>query len=326
MDEEIFMYSPTTRLLTILELLQSHHRMRGGEIARRLEVSVRTVRRYIVMLQDMGIPIEAERGQDGAYYLGRGYKLPPLMFNNDEAIGVVLGLLMLRANQFPVNPVAIEGTLAKVERVMPEILLEQVRGLQTAITFSQPNHPSLVQADFVSVLSGAIQTSNSVLLVYQAFDGHQTERIFNPYGIVYHLGYWYTAGFCHLRKDLRTFRLDRVVTLKKIEQSFEKPSEFDTLQNVLDSLATMSGVYTVEILLHATIEQVRQVLLPTAGIFEETTAGIIWRRETHDLNWIGYLILQFDFPISIHQPKELRDLMQHLANKAMSIAEDSTGI
>ena len=84
------MYSPTTRLLTILELLQSHHHMSGSELARRLEVEVRTVRRYIVMLQDMGIPIEAERGPEGAYHLRRGYKLPPLMFNDAEAVALTL--------------------------------------------------------------------------------------------------------------------------------------------------------------------------------------------------------------------------------------------
>jgi predicted DNA-binding transcriptional regulator YafY len=314
------MYSPTTRLLTILELLQSNHRMSGAEIARRLEVTVRTVRRYIVMLQDMGIPIEAERGQDGAYYLGRGYKLPPLMFNNDEAVAVVLGLLLMRAYQFPVNPVAIEGTLAKVERVMPEILLEQVRGLQTAITFSHLDAPRYLQPYFIAVLSSAVQQTNSVLLGYQSFDGSQTERVFDPYGIVYHMGYWYTSGFCHLRGDLRTFRIDRVISLQMMDSSFNPPPEFDALQNVLDALATMSGRFPVEIVLHGTREQVQKFLLPTAGILEETEAGIVWRRETYDLDWIAHLLLQFDFPITIRQPDELRQIMQQLGDKAMRLA------
>jgi predicted DNA-binding transcriptional regulator YafY len=78
------MYSPSTRLLTVLELLQSYKQMGGAELAQRLEVDVRSIRRYIVMLQDMGIPIEAERGPYGAYTLMRGYKLPPLMFTDSE--------------------------------------------------------------------------------------------------------------------------------------------------------------------------------------------------------------------------------------------------
>lgn len=316
------MYSPTTRLLTILELLQSHHRMSGSQLAQRLEVSVRSVRRYIAMLQDMGIPVEAERGQDGAYYLGRGYKLPPLMFNNTEAIALVLGLLMMRAYQIPIEIAAIEGALAKIERVMPERLLDQVRGLQTAITFSASPPPSQLQSHFVSRLSTAVQQGNRVFLRYLAFSGNQTARLFDPYGIVYHMGYWYTTGYCHLRDNLRTFRIDRIVDLEPFAQSFERPTDFDVLQHVLDTLATMSGTYPVEIVLHTTIEQVHKLLSPTAGTLEETEEGIIWHRETYDLKWIAHLLLQFDFPVTIRQPTELREMMQHLATKALHIAGD----
>src|SRR5260221_3377327 len=97
------MYSPTTRLLAVLELLQSYKQMSGTELARRLEVHVRTVRRYIVMLQDMGIPVEAERGPYGAYQLQRGYKLPPLMYTDAEAIALTLGLIAIREVRFPVD-------------------------------------------------------------------------------------------------------------------------------------------------------------------------------------------------------------------------------
>lgn len=97
------MYSPTTRLLTLLEILQSYKQMSGAEIAR-LEVDGRTVRRYIVMLQDMGIPVEAERGPYGAYQLQRGYKLPPLMFTDAEAIALTLGLVVTLSSRSPAIP------------------------------------------------------------------------------------------------------------------------------------------------------------------------------------------------------------------------------
>src|SRR6266851_3929020 len=87
------MYFPTTRVLTVLELLQSHQRLSGPELAARLEVDTRTVRRYITMLQDLGIPVEAGRGRYGFYCLRPGFKLPPLMFTNDEALALTLGLL-----------------------------------------------------------------------------------------------------------------------------------------------------------------------------------------------------------------------------------------
>ena len=107
------MYSPTTRLLIVLELLHSYNQMSGPELARRLEVDVRTVRRYIVMLQDMGIPVESGRGPHGAYYLQRGYRLPPLMFTDAEAVALTLGLLAIREFHFPVDVVAVEGAAAR---------------------------------------------------------------------------------------------------------------------------------------------------------------------------------------------------------------------
>lgn len=314
------MYSPTTRLLTILELLQSHRQMSGSQLANRLEISERTVRRYIVTLQDMGIPIEAERGPDGAYYLGRGYKLPPLMFNNAEATALVLGLLVMQAFQLPVEMVAIEGALAKTERVMPKALLDQVRALQEAITFNVAPPPALLQPGFVSLLSVAVHKQQRVSLRYLAFSGEESARHFDPYGIVYYQGYWYTAGYCHLRKELRTFRIDRMVTVEQLDQSFERPTDFDALQHVHSVFATLPGTYPVEIVLQTTLAQARQLLPPAAGSLEEAADGVIWRREAYELESIAHLLLRFNFPVTIRQPTELRDIMRHLAEKAFSMA------
>src|ERR1044071_7937326 len=105
------MYSPTTRLLTILELLQAHPALRGDELAERLEVEPRTVRRYIVMLQDMGMPIEAIRGPGGGYRLRPGFKLPPLLFTEEEATAIVIGLLNTSAQPTDLSAAATEGAL-----------------------------------------------------------------------------------------------------------------------------------------------------------------------------------------------------------------------
>src|ERR687885_100040 len=105
------MYRPTTRVLAVLELRQSHGRMTGAELARRLEVDVRTARRYIEVLQDLGIPVEAERGRYGAYRLRPGYKLPPLMFTDDEGLALTLGLLVARRLGLGGTAPAIEGAL-----------------------------------------------------------------------------------------------------------------------------------------------------------------------------------------------------------------------
>ena len=123
------MYHPTTRVLTVLEMLQSHRQLSGPELAERLEVNIRTVRRYIMMLQDLGIPVEAERGRYGSYCLRPGFRLPPLMFTEDEALALTLGLLAARRLGLMDATLPVEGALAKIERVLPLAVRERVQAL-----------------------------------------------------------------------------------------------------------------------------------------------------------------------------------------------------
>lgn len=317
------MYSPTTRLLTILEILQSHKAMSGSELARRLEVDTRTVRRYIVMLQDMGIPVEAERGPYGAYQLQRGYKLPPLMFNDEEAIALTLGLLAIREFHFPVDVAAVEGALAKTERVMPEKLLTQARALRESITFNVHEPPAIAQNEFVTILSTAIQARKQVHLVYTSFGGDETERAFDPYGIVFQEGFWYTSGYCNLRQDLRTFRLDRVVALEPLDTTFERPADFDTLNHVRNAITNISGAPYVEVLLKTSIEHAREVIIPEMGTVEETPEGIIFRRNAYQMEWVAMILVTLDFPVVIRHPPELRGMLERFAARAAEIVSSS---
>lgn len=316
------MYSPTTRLLTVLELLQSYKHMSGAEIARRLEVDVRTVRRYIMNLQDMGIPVEAERGPHGAYQLQRGHRLPPLMFTDAEAVALTLSLLAIREFDFPVDVAAVEGALAKTERVLPEKLLVQVRALQEEVTFSVKPSPAPLQTDFVTPLSLAAQQRQRVLLRYRAWGGDESEREFDPYGVVFHVGYWYTTGYCHLREGLRTFRLDRVSAIEPLEQSFQRPKDFNALAHVLGSIASTPGKYQVKVLLKTTLEQARQDITLDAGFLELTDEGVLLWREAPDLDWLPFFLLSLPFPVVVLEPPELRELMREMGLKALRIAGD----
>ena len=108
------------RLLTLIELLQVYRQLNAEEIAGRREVSPRTVRRYITGLQEMGIPVETERGPAGGYRLRRGPRLPPLMLSNDEALVTVIGLLAAQRLGLSASGAAVQGALAKLDRVLPE--------------------------------------------------------------------------------------------------------------------------------------------------------------------------------------------------------------
>jgi predicted DNA-binding transcriptional regulator YafY len=314
------MYSPTTRLLTVLELLQSYKQMSGSEIARRLEVDKRTVRRYIVQLQDMGIPIEAERGPYGAYQIERGYKLPPLMFTDAEAVALTLGLLAIREFRFPVEAAAVEGALAKTERVMPEKLLGQARALQEAITFNVPPPPVQLENNFVVTLSSAVAGHERLFMRYRSGQDGLTERELDPYGIVFHEGLWYTAGYCHLRRDLRTFRLDRMIALEPVGVHFDAPEDFDALQYVMRSLATVPGTYQVEIMFDCTLEDAKQAFGEQYGTLEQTSDGVVFRRQTTQLQWMAHLLVAADFPVVWVKPPELVAALREVADRLSRIA------
>lgn len=313
------MYSPTTRLLTILELLQSYKQLSGSEIARRLEVDGRTVRRYIVMLQDMGFPVEAERGPYGTYQLQRGYKMPPLMFTDSEAIALTLGLISMREFHFPVDVAAVEGALAKTERVMPEKLLQQARSLHEAIAFNVTIPPVFHNA-FISILSTAVQQRQQVFLRYHSFNGSDSERLFDPYGIVFNEGYWYTAGYCHLREGLRTFRLDRVVALEPREGNFVRPTDFDALAFVIGGLGRGEGQQQIEVFMETTLEHALEIIPPIMGSVEAVENGVMFRRAPYPLQWIAHMLMTLEFPVQIRQTEELRGMVRTLGKRALYLA------
>jgi predicted DNA-binding transcriptional regulator YafY len=200
------MYHPTTRVLAVLELLQTHGRMTGAELATRLEVDIRTARRYITMLQDLGVPVVAERGRNGAYTLGSGYKLPPMMFTNDEALALTIGLLAARKLGLADAAPAVESAIAKVERVMPKTLRGQVRALSETIALDMQQPRAVPAGEVMLSLSTAAQAERRVHMHYRADKGEETERDFDPYGLGFRGGRWYAVGHCHLRRGLRSWR------------------------------------------------------------------------------------------------------------------------
>jgi predicted DNA-binding transcriptional regulator YafY len=170
-------YQPTTRVLALLELLQARGQLSGAELAARLEISRRTVRRYVATLQDLGIPVEGARGRHGAYRLRPGFKLPPLMFTDDEALSVVLGLLAVRRLGLAVAAPDVEAAAATL-------------ALDLAPT-AAPAEGAIVVA-----LRQAAQQRRRVRLGYRAWDGRVTERAVDPYGLVYRGQRWFMVGRC----------------------------------------------------------------------------------------------------------------------------------
>lgn len=314
-------YRPTARVLTVLELLQSHGRMTGAELARRLEVNIRTVRDYIEMLGDLGIPVEAERGRYGAYRLRPGYKLPPLIFTEEESFALTLSLLIAREQGLAHASAAFEGILAKVMRVLPEATRTQIQAVEQTVLFEDRSFrvaPSLL---VVTMLSSALQASRRVQLHYRSSQGEVTERGFDPYGVVSHEGIWYTIGYCHLRQGQRLFRLDRIAQIELTSELFSPPTNFDALEAVQHALASVPRIWQIEIYLETTLPEAQRSLHLPQAFFEEKSDGILFRCEVSDLPWMAQKLAGLGIPFIIHRPQELHDVMRQYAQQLANYAQ-----
>lgn len=309
------MYHPTTRLLTILELLQSHGEISGVDLAARLEVDVRTIRRYITMLQDMAIPIESERGRHGCYRLRPGYKLPPLMLSGSEALAVTLGLVMTRRLGLGIDPVSVEGALAKMERILPIELSQQARAVEDVLVVETPLPDLGPDSETVIQLSLAVQLQSRVWIKHGSILGNETERSIDPYGLLYRNGYWYTAGYCHLRQALRAFRLDRIASVRLEEDTFERPADFDILAYVEEAIANTPGAWQVDVLLHTTVDEACVMIPRALGTPKQTAEGVLLCCPVQDLNWFAYFLARLDCPLQVLGPPEAREALQHLVEK-----------
>jgi predicted DNA-binding transcriptional regulator YafY len=313
------MYHPTTRLLAVLELLQSRGRIGGGELARRLEVDERTVRRYVTMLRDLGIPVEAELGRYGAYRLRPGFKLPPLMFSDEEALAVVLGLLAARRMGLTVDVTATEGALAKIERVLPETLRSQVQAVSGVLTLDLRQAVQSPASDVVMAISVGAQESRRVWIRYRSSTGwrgapdEETEREIDPYGVVYRTGRWYCVGYCHLRGGARLFRLDRVDEAQLREERFARPAGFDCLAFVIQSVQQLPRELSLRVLVRTTLEQARQLMMPGVGTLDEADGGVVLHGSVQDPDWMARYLASLPWAFEVHEPAQLKDALKRHA-------------
>jgi predicted DNA-binding transcriptional regulator YafY len=314
------MYHPTTRLLTILELLQTRPHLSGEELARRLEVEPRSVRRYIQMLQEMGIPVEGARGPGGGYRLRPGFKLPPLLFTEEEATAVVLGLLGTPWLEVDFSSVAVEGALAKVYRVLPLRGRERLQAISSQIILSPHRQETRPDASLLVGISEAIQERRRIAIEYTSYHNEVTQRQVEPYGIAGWNGHWYVVGYCCLRRELRTFRMDRVRNVQFLTDTFERAEDFDCREYVIKRLATVPPTWSIEVEFRATLHVVQQKIPASHGKLTATPTGILFQtHHDHLLSMARYLV-GLDLPFVVHHPPELREALLQLAEQLVGIA------
>jgi predicted DNA-binding transcriptional regulator YafY len=326
------MARPTARVLSLLELLQSGGVRTVTELAERLEVDERTVRRYADHLIDLDVPVESVRGRYGGYRLGSGYRMPPLMLSDDEALAVMLGLIAgRRTGLVTTTGTASETAAAKIRRVLPERLARRLDAVLSSLAFTEPPDQAPVPDTGVLLsVADAVRHHRPISIRYSARDGRRSERTFHPYGLVAHSGRWYVTGADPGIGEDRTFRLDRITDARTLPGSFEPPAGIDPAQRVLSALASTPYRHEVILRILGTIGQIRARFPASVATVQELPAAggqdpqpeSWFRVELHAerLDWLPPLLASLDRPFAVERPVELRNLIAALADRLATSA------
>jgi predicted DNA-binding transcriptional regulator YafY len=203
------MVQTSARLLALLSLLQVRREWTGQELADRLEVGPRTIRRDVDKLRSLGYPIEAAPGVAGGYRLGAGGELPPLLLDDAEAVAVAVGLRTAAAGGIAGIEETSVRALTKLEQVLPGRLRRRVSALSDATSAFGVEGPQ-IDAEVLATLAGACRDQVRLRYSYVARDERASQRIVEPAAVVYSGHRWYLVAFDLDRDDWRTFRLDRI--------------------------------------------------------------------------------------------------------------------
>ncbi|HEY1920810.1 MAG TPA: YafY family protein [Streptosporangiaceae bacterium] len=326
------MARPTAHVLTLLELLQSGGTRTAAELAGRLGVDGRTIRRYVEHLVDLDIPVESVRGRHGGYRLTAGYRMPPLMLSDDEALAVLLGLHAGRQTGLVTAAgTASETAAAKIRRVLPARLARKLDTVLDSLAFTAPpaEFPT-PQTAVLLTIADAVHHHRPVQIRYAAADGQRSERTLHPYGLVAHAGRWYVTGADPGIGEDRTFRLDRIADARTLPGSFEPPAMLDPAQHVLSGLAAAPYRHQVTLQIQGTVDQIRARLPASVATITEPPLtpqadpqAQPWLRvelQAEQLDWLPAVLASLDLPFTIQRPAELRGLVLALADRLTASA------
>jgi predicted DNA-binding transcriptional regulator YafY len=320
------MAGPTTRILAVLELLQANGQMGGAELAERLGVDRRTIRRYITALEDIGVPIVTEQGRYGGYRLVAGFKLPPMMFTDEETFAVSLGLVAASQLGLTNAAPAIASVQAKLERVMPAKLKRRVRGISETTQVILPRREPSRDDRALETLTRATEAMRTVGLIYHSPQHDQIERRIDPYGLVFQQGRWYAVGFCHLRGAMRSFRLDRISGVHLLDATFIRPPHFNAADFLSESLSSWGPTHEVSLVLH--IDHVVSADVENrffcTGPFEEVDGGLLLTTRTDSFEWFAYWLAQLPFRFTVLKPDGLKAALREHANHLLASCETAS--
>ena len=309
------MSTTATRLITLIMLLQRQPNQKAGGLAEKLGVSVRTLHRYFGMLDEMGIPIYAERGPYGGFSLVRGYKLPPLVFTPEEAVAIYLGTSLVSEMWGLLYQESAQGALAKLENVLPDEQRAEIAWARRSLiaTGMHRADPS-AQAPFLEKLRRAAREHRQADMEYQSTTKSKvTQRQVDPYALVHRSGWWYLVSYCHLRTELRTFRVDRIQSLELLSQTFQTPDDFD-IHAYLDSEFADQPVVRATLRFKAEGAHIaRSNISGWESLQENPDGSVDVVLAAPDTPWLASMALSFGTLVTVLEPPELREMVREWA-------------
>jgi predicted DNA-binding transcriptional regulator YafY len=221
------MMSRQDRMNAIVILMRSRKKVTANELAKMFGVTDRTIYRDMQSLADTDVPIVATPGTEGGYELLPGFFVPPILFTKDEAVALFLGGTFVSERKGTPFQESIVSALAKLEELLPETTREPAMMTKNFILWDVPDEqPTSSQSEAIQTITEAMQGQRCIHVRYES-DASVTERVVEPYGVIYGDGRWYLVGFCHLRGALRMFRVNRIADVRMEEEEFERPEDFD---------------------------------------------------------------------------------------------------
>jgi predicted DNA-binding transcriptional regulator YafY len=311
------MSETSSRLLELLSLLQGRRDWPGAELAERLEVSGRTIRRDMERLRGLGYPVESLTGPAGGYRLRAGTAMPPLLLDDDEAIAIAVGLrTAARSSVTGIEETSVRA-LVKLEQVLPAQLRRRVSALGSA-TIAPPAAGPTVDPQHLTAIAAACRDSECLRFAYRSRDGTDTRRDVEPHSLVNLGRRWYLVAWDRRREDWRSFRVDRLDRPASTGVSFaaRKLPARDAAAYVEQSVSGAPNRYAARVTVQASMEEITSRLPPYWGTFKPIDAHTCeYRTGDDDLGWLAMRIAMLGADITVHEPPELIEHLRALARR-----------
>ena len=309
--------SPTARALLALELVQSRPGITADRLADKLGVTERAARRYVGILREAGIPVESVRGPYGGYRLGRGLRLPPLVFTSTEAL--VLVMAVLDGHHDAGDPTdLVGGALGKIVRALPEPVAAQAEAVRRTAAAAPDRGAARPDPETTTALVHACSQHLRVRIDYRSEAGTQWASEVDPWAIVVRHGRWYLLCRSHSADAVRAYRIDRVRAVEVLEAGFVPPADLDPVAMLEDHLAA-GWEYETEVVIDAAADSMAPHVPRALGRLEP--AGPEACRlvgSTSNPAWYAEQLAGFPVPFRIVKCAELREAAQSLGRRLLA--------